>query len=42
MLLELRDVYVHYEKAVAVQGVSIKVNEGDLVAILGANGAGKT
>jgi branched-chain amino acid transport system ATP-binding protein len=42
MLLELRDVYVHYERAVAVQGVSIKVNEGDLVAILGANGAGKT
>ena len=42
MLLELRDVYVHYEKAVAVQGMSIKVNEGDLVAILGANGAGKT
>ena len=42
MLLELKDVYVHYEQAVAVQGVSIKVNEGDLVAILGANGAGKT
>ena len=42
MLLELRDVYVHYERAIAVQGVSIKVNEGDLVAILGANGAGKT
>jgi branched-chain amino acid transport system ATP-binding protein len=42
MLLELRDVYVHYDKALAVQGVSIKVNEGDLVAIIGANGAGKT
>lgn len=42
MLLELKDVHVYYDKALAVNGVSIKVNEGDLVAILGANGAGKT
>ncbi len=40
MLLELKDVHVYYDKALAVNGVSIKVSEGDLVAILGANGVG--
>jgi len=42
MLLELSNVYVYYDKALAVNGVSIQVDEGELVAILGANGAGKT
>lgn len=42
-LLELRDVEVIYQRAIrALYGVTLTVNEGDIVAILGANGAGKT
>jgi branched-chain amino acid transport system ATP-binding protein len=42
MLLELRDLRVHYGRAEALKGVSINADEGDLVSIVGANGAGKT
>jgi len=42
MLLELKDIVVHYEKAEALRGVSIGVNEGEIVTIIGSNGAGKT
>lgn len=41
-LLELRDVSARYGKAVALDGVSLKVNRGEVVSVLGANGAGKT
>lgn len=41
-LLELLDVHLSYGKIKALKGVSIKVNEGELVTIIGANGAGKT
>ena len=42
MLLELEDVRVHYGKVEALKGVSLEVDEGEIVALIGANGAGKT
>jgi branched-chain amino acid transport system ATP-binding protein len=42
MLLEVKDLEVHYGKAQALKGVSLTVNEGEVVALIGANGAGKT
>jgi len=42
MLLSLQDVHVHYNKIAAVQGVSIAVEEGDFVTLIGSNGAGKS
>lgn len=41
-MLEIKDIRVHYGKVEAVKGVSLKVNDGDVVTLLGANGAGKT
>ncbi len=41
-LLELKDVYVNYGQVEALHGISLKVEEGEIVTILGANGAGKT
>lgn len=42
MLLSLKDVHVHYNKIAALQGVSIEVEEGDFVTLIGSNGAGKS
>jgi len=42
MLLELQDVHVHYGKVEALKGVSLTVDEGEIVTLIGANGAGKT
>jgi branched-chain amino acid transport system ATP-binding protein len=42
MLLELKDVRVYYGKAEALKGVSIMVEEGSIVVLIGSNGAGKT
>ena len=41
-LLELADVEARYGQVHALHGVSLTVEEGEIVAILGANGAGKT
>src|SRR5437764_14444671 len=41
-LLELRDVEARYGPIKALHGVTLTVDEGQIVAILGANGAGKT
>ena len=41
-LLELRDVHARYGQITALRGISLSVEEGQVVAILGANGAGKT
>jgi len=42
MLLEIREMTVHYGKSMAIQGVSLGVVEGAVVSIIGANGAGKS
>ena len=41
-MLEVRDLHVSYGKVRAVQGVSLDVEEGEIVALIGANGAGKS
>jgi branched-chain amino acid transport system ATP-binding protein len=41
-LLELHDVHARYGPIRALHGVSLTVDEGEVVALLGANGAGKT
>jgi len=41
-LLEVRDLEVTYGEFAAVRGVSFEVRQGDLVTIIGANGAGKS
>jgi branched-chain amino acid transport system ATP-binding protein len=41
-LLELRDVHARYGPVKALHGVTLSVDEGRVVAVLGANGAGKT
>jgi branched-chain amino acid transport system ATP-binding protein len=42
MLLEIREMTVHYGKSMAIQDVSLEVAEGTVVSIIGANGAGKS
>ncbi len=41
-LLELRNIETYYGPIMAIRGVSLTVEEGEIVAVLGANGAGKT
>jgi branched-chain amino acid transport system ATP-binding protein len=41
-LLELREVHARYGLVKALHGVSLTVDDGTIVAVLGANGAGKT
>ena len=42
MLLELKDITLSYGKIEALHGISLEVNAGEVVALIGANGAGKT
>jgi branched-chain amino acid transport system ATP-binding protein len=42
LLLEVKDITVHYFKVSAVRNISINVEDGDIVALIGSNGAGKT
>jgi branched-chain amino acid transport system ATP-binding protein len=42
MLLDARDLDVRYGRVHAVRSVSVHVNQGEIVAVLGANGAGKS
>lgn len=42
MLLEVKDLWVHYGRAEAIKGISMEVEEGSIVTLIGANGAGKT
>src|SRR5262245_7061231 len=42
VLLEVRDLHVRYGRVHAVKGVSINLAHGNIVAVLGANGAGKS
>ena len=42
MILKLDDIHVYYGAIHAVKGVSLEVNDGEIVALIGANGAGKS
>ena len=42
MLLEVRDIRVHYDKVEAVKGISLAAEKGMISTLIGANGAGKT
>ena len=42
MLLEIKNLKVNYDRAQALKGVSINIQEGEIVTLIGANGAGKT
>ena len=42
MLLELDDVHVYYGKIAALRGITVDVDEGEIVTLIGANGAGKS
>lgn len=41
-MLKINDLNVHYGVIHALKGISIEVNEGEIVSLIGANGAGKT
>ena len=41
-MLEVKDIEVFYGEIQAIKGISFEVNEGEVIALIGANGAGKT
>ncbi len=41
-MLDIQQVTVHYGRTPALRGVSLQVNDGEIVTLIGANGAGKT
>ena len=41
-MLEIKNIHVYYGAIHAIKGISITVNDGELVSLVGANGAGKT
>ena len=42
VVLELTDVHTYYGSIHALKGVSLEVREGEIVTLIGANGAGKS
>ncbi len=41
-MLEIKDLHVFYDNIHALKGISLKVEQGEVISIIGANGAGKT
>ena len=41
-MLEIKDINVYYGAIHAIKGISLEVNEGEIVTLIGANGAGKS
>lgn len=41
-MLEVKDLHVHYGVIEAIKGINFEVNKGEIIALIGANGAGKT
>ena len=41
-ILEVKDLEVCYGVIQAIKGISFEVNQGEIIALIGANGAGKT
>jgi branched-chain amino acid transport system ATP-binding protein len=42
MFFEMKDICVHYGRAEALRGVSLHVDQGEVITLIGANGAGKS
>ena len=42
MYFELKNISVHYDKVQALENVTLQLEQGEIVALIGANGAGKT
>ena len=42
MLLEIKNIEVHYQKVAAVKGISLKLDGSQIITLIGANGAGKS
>ncbi len=41
-MLKLQNIHTHYGKIEALRGISLEVNQGEIVSLIGANGAGKS
>ena len=41
-MLELKDVHTYYGNIHALKGISLTVNDGEIVTLIGSNGAGKS
>ncbi len=42
MLLQIKGLTAHYDKVIALRDISLEVGEGEIVTLIGANGAGKS